>query len=61
MKYVSFLSLLSPLLLKSQLVLPAGTGVRCKVKEERITQDTLQIKMSVLIIASDPSWSRLGF
>ena len=32
----------------SQVVLRAGTGgVTCKVKEERITQDTLQIKVSV--------------
>lgn len=46
-KYVSFLSLLSRLLLKLRVVLQAGTGVRYKVKEERITQDTLQIKVSV--------------
>lgn len=50
-KYVSFLSLLSPPLLKSQVVLRAETGglggVKCKVKEEKITQDTLQIKVSV--------------
>jgi len=46
-KYVSFLSLLSQTLLKLGAVLQAGTGVRCKVKKERITQDTLQIKVSL--------------
>lgn len=46
-KYVSFFSPLSQPLLKSRAVLRAGTGFGCKVKEERITQDTLQIKVSV--------------
>lgn len=46
-KYVSFLSLLSRTLLGCRVGLRAETRVGRKVKGERITQDTLQIKVSV--------------
>lgn len=48
MKYVSFLfSAVSAALKVSGCAASGDGGVTCKVKEERITQDTLQIKVSV--------------
>lgn len=47
-KYVSFLfSAVSAALKVSGCAASGDGGVTCKVKEERITQDTLQIKVSV--------------
>lgn len=55
-KYASFLSPPSgPLSPESPAALRVETGVSRGVKEERITQDTLQIKSVSSIICSDPS------